>query len=294
MSPLVRFVFFDHNVPYCMDVNADANSRDLAIDLRKVGVLRSNRWILNEISWQVRANSCAAILGPNGSGKSTLARILAAHLWPTCGEVTILNQRFGDCDIPTLRNAVRMVQPAGPYDVDPSLTTLEVVLTGFFSSLALYQIPTKAMESEARRLLKQVGLFERSNQIYETLSSGERVRSLIARALVHRPKLLILDEPTAGLDLLAREQVLATIQTLFETDPHPPTTILITHHIEELPPATSNVLLLSEGKAAAVGGPGEVLKPEILSKLYNCPVQVRQSAGRFYLEVHPDAWRELL
>jgi len=277
-----------------MDVNADANSRDLAIDLSGVGVLRSNRWILKDITWQVCQNSCAAILGPNGSGKSTLARILAAHLWPTSGDVTILNQHFGDCDLPALRNQVRMVQPTGPYGVDPSLTTLEVVLTGFFSSLALYQLPTKAMQSEAQRLLKQVGLFDRSNQTYETLSSGERVRALIARALVQKPQLLILDEPTAGLDLLAREQILATIQSLFEQAHNPPTTILITHHIEELPPATSNVLLLSEGKAAAVGAPRDVLNSQILSNLYNCPVQVRQSAGRFYLEIHPDAWREML
>ena len=278
-----------------MDVTGDANSgREMAIDIQNVGVLRSGRWILSDITWQVPAASCAAILGPNGSGKSTLARILAAYLWPTSGKVSVLGQHFGDCDMPALRRQIKMVQPAGPYDVDPSLTALEVALTGFFNSIALYQTPTPEMHTEAARLLKQVGLLERSNQTYETLSSGERVRALIARALVQKPQLLILDEPTAGLDLLAREQILATIQSLFEQPHNPPATILITHHIEELPPATSNVLLLSEGKPAAVGAPREVLNPQILSNLYNCPVQVRQSAGRFYLEVHPDAWRELV
>ena len=278
-----------------MDVTGDANSgREMAIDVQNVGVLRSGRWILSDITWQVPAASCAAILGPNGSGKSTLARILAAYLWPTSGNVSVLGQHFGDCDMPALRRQIKMVQPAGPYDVDPSLSTVEVVLTGFFNSIALYQTPTPEMRTESARLLRQVGLLERANQTYETLSSGERVRALIARALVQKPQLLILDEPTAGLDLLAREQILATIQSLFEQPHNPPTTILITHHIEELPPATSNVLLLSEGKSAAVGAPREVLNPQILSNLYNCPVQVRQSAGRFYLEVHPDAWRELL
>jgi iron complex transport system ATP-binding protein len=277
-----------------MAVTQDANPRQpLAIDIRDVGVVRAHRWILKEITWQIPAGSCAAILGPNGSGKSTLARILSGYMWPSSGEVTILGQRFGECDIPALRKQVRMVQPAGPYDVDPSLTTLEVALTGFFSSIALYHTPTAAMHEEARRLLRQVGLTDRDKQTYETLSSGERVRALIARALVQKPKLLILDEPTAGLDLLAREQILATIQSLFQTK-NPPTIILITHHIEELPPATSQVVLLSEGKAAAVGGPKDVLTPEILSRLYNFPVQVRNSAGRFYLEVHPDAWREML
>jgi iron complex transport system ATP-binding protein len=278
-----------------MDVTGDANSgREMAIDVQNVGVLRSGRWILSDITWRVAAASCAAILGPNGSGKSTLARILAAYLWPSSGKVSVLGQQFGDCDMPALRRQIKMVQPAGPYDVDPSLTALEVALTGFFNSIALYQTPTPEMRTESARLLKQVGLLERSNQTYETLSSGERVRALIARALVQKPQLLILDEPTAGLDLLAREQILATIQSLFEQPHNPPTTILITHHIEELPPATSNVLLLSEGKAAAVGAPGDVLNSQILSNLYNCPVQVRQSAGRFYLEVHPDAWREML
>jgi iron complex transport system ATP-binding protein len=277
-----------------MAVASNENPRDLAIDVHNVGVLRAKRWILKNISWQIPANSCAAILGPNGSGKSTLARIIAAYLWPTEGDVSILGHHFGDCDMPTLRTQIKMVQPAGPYDVDPSLTTLEVVLTGFFNSIGLYHTPTAAMQSEATRLLRQVGLHEHTTQTYETLSSGERVRALIARALVQKPKLLILDEPTAGLDLLAREQILATIQSLFEQPHEPPATILITHHIEELPPATSNVLLLSEGKAAAAGAPPEVLTPQILSKLYNCPVQVRQSSGRFYLEVHPDAWRELL
>jgi iron complex transport system ATP-binding protein len=278
-----------------MPVPHIANPHEVpAIDLHNVGVLRSNRWILKDITWQIPASSCAAILGPNGSGKSTLARILSAYMWPSSGQVTILGQRFGDCDLPALRNQVRMVQPAGPYDVDPSLTTLEVALTGFFSSIALYHTPTAQMNTEAARLLKQVGLANRENQTYETLSSGERVRALIARALVYKPKLLILDEPTAGLDLLAREQILATIQTLFDSDTTPPTVILITHHIEELPPATSQVLLLSEGKAAAVGAPNEVITASTLSRIYNFPVQVRQSAGRFYLEVHPDAWREML
>jgi len=277
-----------------MAVTSNEKPHDLAIDIQNVGVLRSNRWILKNITWQIPPSSCAAILGPNGSGKSTLARILSAYLWPSEGDVHVLNQHFGDCDMPTLRSQIKMVQPAGPYDVDPSLTTLEVVLTGFFNSIGLYHTPTAMMQSEANRLLRQVGLHEHTTQTYETLSSGERVRALIARALVQKPKLLILDEPTAGLDLLAREQILATIQSLFEQPHDPPTTILITHHIEELPPATSNVLLLSEGKIAAAGHPNQVLTPQILSKLYNCPVQVRPSAGRFYLEVHPDAWRELL
>jgi len=264
-----------------------------AFAITDVGVMRDERWILRDITWTVPAGQCAAVLGPNGSGKSTLARILAGHLWPTAGTVAVLGETFGQVDLFELRKQIRLVQPAGPYDIDPMLTAVEAILTGYFGSIGLYQPTTDAMHHEARRLLKMVGLHAIENHTYQTMSSGERVRCLIARSLVTKPRLLILDEPTAGLDLLAREQVLATTQQLFD-DPAPPAVLIITHHVEELPPATAQVLLLSAGKSAASGTPQEVLKPEILSKVYRCPVQVRQSAGRFYLEVHPDAWRGML
>jgi iron complex transport system ATP-binding protein len=265
-----------------------------AIELTGVGVLRGETWILRGVDWAVPAGACAAVLGPNGSGKSTLARILACHLWPTEGEATILASRMGDANLPEVRRGIRLVQPAGPYDVDPELTAREVVLTGFFGTIGLYDPVTDAMTAEAERLLDQVGLAHVAGHTYATLSSGERVRSLIARALAVRPGLLLLDEPTAGLDLLAREQVLATVQRLFDSPGERPTTVMITHHVEELPPATSHVLLLSDGRPAAQGTPDEVLRGEVLSRAYDCEVEVRRSNGRFYAEVHPRAWEQLL
>ena len=269
---------------------------DPVIQLTGVGVQRSGRWILRDIHWQIPAGACVAILGPNGSGKTTLMRILAGHLWPTAGDVRVLDGHFGESSLPELRKRIRLVQAAGPYDVDSELTCHEVVLTGFFSTIGLYDVVTPTMHEEAERMLRHVGLSHVSDHVYSTLSSGERVRALIARALVVRPKLLLLDEPTAGLDLLAREQVLATVQRMFEpgTAEPPPTTVLITHHVEELPPATSQILLLSEGRPAAVGPPSEVIRPEVLSPVYRCPVQVRRSGERWYIEVHPNAWEGLL
>ena len=272
---------------------SDANN---AFELSAVGVRRGESWILRGVEWSVPAGACAAVLGPNGSGKSTLARVLACHLFPTEGEACILGGRLGEANLPEVRKSIRLVQPAGPYDVDPALTAREVVLTGFFGTIGLYDRFTDAMAAEADRLLAHVGLTHVAGHTYATLSSGERVRALIARALAVRPGLLLLDEPTAGLDLLAREQVLATVQRLFDAEGQAtrPTVVMITHHVEELPPATSHVLLLSEGRVAATGTPDEVLRAEVLSRAYDFEVQVRRSNGRFYVEVHPRAWEQLL
>jgi len=276
---------------------ADAPASPPAIDVRNAGVRRGETWILRDVNWSVAPGACVAILGPNGSGKSTLTRILALHLWPTEGDVSVLGNRMGDANLPEVRRHVRLVQPAGPYDVDPQLTAREVVLTGQFGTIGLYDAVTAEMEAEADRLLASVGLAHVADHVYATLSSGERVRSLIARALVRRPALLLLDEPTAGLDLLAREQVLGVVQRMFEArpgEPPPPATVLVTHHVEELPPATSEVLLLSNGKVAARGTPEQVICADVLEPVYGCPLEVRRSNGRFYIEVHPRAWEGLL
>ena len=267
---------------------------DSAIELRDVGVRRGGRWILRNVTWSASAGSCCAIIGPNGSGKSTLTRILAGHLFPSAGECQILGGRFGETNLAELRHSIRLVQAAGPYDVEPNLAARDVVLTGFFGTLALYDVPTLEMEHEAVALLEQVGLAHVADQTYATLSSGERVRALIARALASRPKLLLLDEPTAGLDLLAREQVLATVQRLFEHRLDAPTVVMVTHHVEELPPITSNIVLLDEGKMAASGSPQQVLREDVLSRVYRCPLEVRHLGGRWSIHVHPQAWEGLL
>ncbi len=265
-----------------------------AIELREVGVKRGERWIADDISWRVPAGTCAAILGPNGSGKSTLARVITGYIWPTRGEVFVAGEHFGEVDLNQLRRSIRLVQAAGPYDVDPELTAQEVVLTGLFGTIGLFDEVTDADRAHADELLAQVGLTKLRGARYSTFSNGERVRSLIARSLIVKPKILLLDEPTAGLDLLAREQVLATIQSLFEKGGSNVTVLLITHHVDELPPATSQVLLLSEGKVAASGRPEAVLRPEVLSPVYNCQLHVDRHGDRYYVRVDPTAWSGLI
>ncbi|HEX4797506.1 MAG TPA: ATP-binding cassette domain-containing protein [Humisphaera sp.] len=269
--------------------------RSAAIELRSVGLRRGERWILDDINWTVAAGACAAILGPNGSGKTTLTRIIAGHWWPTVGDVRVLGEHFGEVDLHQLRRGLRLVSSTSPVELDPDLTAHQVAMTGFFGTLGLYDVITEGQRDVAAQMLDQVGLHHVADHRYTTLSSGERMRCLIARALVVQPRLLMLDEPTAGLDLLAREQVLAAVQGLTaQPADERPTVLIITHHLEELPPATSNVLLLNEGKVAAVGTAEEVLRSEVLSPVYHCPLEVTRLGGRFYAQVHPGAWERIL
>jgi iron complex transport system ATP-binding protein len=279
-------------VPLKCDGTGSEMGDQPVIELRGVTVKRSGRAILRGISWMVPAGGCAAILGPNGSGKSTLARVIMGQMWPTAGTVRVLGEEFGQTDLNKLRESIRLVQSSGVVEIDPEQATVDVVLTGFFGTVGLYAPVTEAMRRRARQLLSQVGLARQAKQAYRTLSSGERMRCLIARALAVRPRLLILDEPTAGLDVLAREQVLATVEQLSGEDGGL-AVLMITHHVEELLPATLEVLLLKNGKAAASGLPKNVLRSEVLSGVYDFPVKVSRHGGRFWLAVHPRAWKKL-
>ena len=274
--------------------SAGDGGQPAAIDLRGVTVSRSGRTILDDISWSVPAGGLAAVLGPNGSGKSTLVRVVLGQLWPTRGGVAVLGQPFGQTDLNELRRNVRLVQTGGPLEADADEPAERVVLTGFFGTVGLYHEPTDPQRARASELIRQVGLARQAGQPFRTLSSGERMRCLIARALVVPPKLLILDEPTNGLDLVSREQVLATVAALVGRAEHRPAVVVITHHVEELMPQTGHVLVLKDGRAFASGPPSAVLTSAVLSGVYEMPVEVREQGGRFWLQVHPEAWRTLV
>ena len=272
----------------------DSGRQPPAIDLRGVTVTRGDRTILTDITWSVPAGGTAAVLGPNGSGKSTLVRVVLGQMWPTRGAVAVLGQPFGETDLNELRRDVRLVQTGGPLEADADEPAQHIVLTGFFGTVGLYHETTAAQRSRASALIQQVGLARQADQPFRTLSSGERMRCLIARALVVEPHLLILDEPTNGLDLVSREQVLATVAALVSRADRRPAVVVITHHVEELMPQTSSVLVLKDGRAAASGPPADVLTSAVLSDVYELPVEVSHQGGRFWLQVHPEAWRTLV
>ncbi len=256
-----------------------------AIHLEQVGLRVGRDWLLRKIDWRVPQGACAALLGPNGSGKSTLARVLLGQQWPTEGRVSLFDQTFGQTSLVELRKVVRIVQPNALIDTDPATTTEEVVLTGFFGTINLYDRADRVMRKRSAELIDALGLTRVKGHAFGTLSTGERVRCLIARALVVRPKLLILDEPTAGLDLPAREMVMASIDRLLQAHAGQLALLMITHHLEELPQATSTVLLLKDGRAVAAGRPAGVLTGKRLSQAYDCAVQVRRVGGRYHWSV---------
>lgn len=266
-----------------------------AIELSKVCVRRGTTKILDGIDWSVRRGEAVAVLGPNGSGKTTLMRVLTGYMWATTGSVAVLGETFGRTDLRALRRRISVVDPAERFGVDANLSVIDAVKTGYLGTLILDEFHTITPEQadHAEHMVNAVGLAHRRGAKFGVLSTGERRRCLLARALVHLPEVLILDEPTAGLDISGREHLLATIEQLRRQHPLM-TTVLVTHHVEEIAPGTDQVMLLSEGRVAAAGAPDTVITPETLSATFGCKVFVQRRNGRWWLEVLPEAWLDLL
>ena len=268
--------------------NTPAVVVDPAIVLENVLLKRGERTILNGINWQLPAGGCGAIVGPNGSGKSTLMRMLAGYVWPTSGTVRVLGHKLGEFPVAELRRAVAIVESLGLYSFDEGITVRQVVCTGFFGSLTLaYDEPTRAQLQHCDQLLAQFHIFPRRDQAFFTLSTGERMRTLLARALVNQPKLLLLDEPSNGLDLPTRESLLSTL-THLRSLPNPPAVVMVSHFMEEILPDTQCVLLLNgAGAVVACGEPRKVLNSIFLSAAFDWPIKVRHHKGRFFAHSSP-------
>lgn len=263
----------------CMTENSSA------IRFTNVKFLRDSRVILDGINWELPTGGWGAIVGPNGSGKSTLVRMAAGYLWPTHGTVDVLGHRLGEYPISELRRKISVVEALSIYPFDEQMTSEEVVCSGFFGALTLgYQQPAGAQWCRAGEVLRDVRMDLFAKRQFWTLSTGERMRVLIARALVHEPELLMLDECTSGLDLTARESVLMFLSRLAEL-PAPPALLMITHHLEELLPQVNHILLLNaRGQAVAAGTPSETLTDTLMSQAFNWPIRVTLSDRRWYAQ----------
>ncbi|WP_194818259.1 ABC transporter ATP-binding protein [Nocardia sp. XZ_19_385] len=255
------------------------------LQLDDVTFRREGNQILHGISLTVRPGEHWALLGPNGAGKSTLLGFCGAVTFPTTGTVHVLGEQMGRVELARLRRSIGHVNPRHPLRYP--LTVREVVLTGISATIDLPMRWTPSPD-EVRRadaMIETIGLKGKADSTWPTLSQGERGRTLIARALVAEPLLLLFDEPATGLDLAAREQLLHTIDTLGETHPAV-ASILVTHHLEELPTTTTHALLIADGRTIAAGPAHEVLTTETVTTAFDHPVEVRHDRGRWTARAH--------
>ena len=250
------------------------------LEITDVTFRRDGKQIIDDISLTVRAGEHWALLGPNGAGKSTLLGFCSAMTFPTTGTVRVLGGKMGRTDLAVLRRSIGHVNPR--HRLQYPLTVRDVVLTGITATIdtAARWSPTADQVRRAEELIDTVGLSARVDAVWPTLSHGERGRTLIARALIGDPELLLLDEPTTGLDVAAREQLLETLDRL--DDSHPGmASILVTHHLEELPTTTTHALLIADGRTVASGPAREVVTTENVTEAFAHPVTVGFQDGRW-------------
>jgi iron complex transport system ATP-binding protein len=250
------------------------------LELTDVTFRRNGTQIIDGISLTVHEGEHWALLGPNGAGKSTLLGFCAAVTFPTSGTVRILGNEMGRVDLAQLRHYIGHVNPR--HQLQYSLTVREVVLTGITATIDTPLRWTASTEETARAdaMIAAVGLSHKADDVWPTLSQGERGRTLIARALISEPRLLLLDEPSTGLDVAAREQLLETIDSLDQTHPEV-ASILVTHHLEELPITTTHALLIGQGRTVASGPARETITTDTVSEAFAHPVRVGYDEGRW-------------
>ena len=254
------------------------------LDIRHLSILRDRSTLLSDLSWRVERGEHWVILGPNGCGKTSLLKALTGYLTPSSGEIQLLGENYGESDWRDLRLQVGLVTSALQASVPPDEPALETVISGKYAQLDLWMKITPSDRRAGLKLLRFTGAGALTERLWSHLSQGERQRILIARALMAKPKLLILDEPCSGLDPVAREQFLHFIETLAR-QPNAPTLVLVTHHVEEITPAFTHALLLKTGRVAASGPLATTLNSANLSTIFGTAVRLSHRDHRLHLRL---------
>jgi iron complex transport system ATP-binding protein len=256
------------------------------LEVHDLTIRRGATVILDGVSWTMQRGEHWVILGANGSGKTSLLSALTGYLTPTAGDIAVLGQRFGESDWRELRthigivsSSIRQMMP----DAEPALTT---VVSGKYAMIDYWGRVSAADRAAALRIMRQAEVVHLADRRWEVLSQGERQRILIGRALMARPRLLILDEPCAGLDPVAREHFLAFLQRLSQRR-GAPGLIFVTHHVEEIMPAFTHALLLREGRVLAAGEKAAVLTSGRISETFGAPLRLGRRSGRYELRPVP-------
>lgn len=252
------------------------------LELSDISVRRGDRIILGPINWQVLEGERWVVLGPNGAGKTTLLQICSSLIHPTTGEIHILGEKLGRVDVFELRTRIGLTSSALVEQISPDELVMDVVLTAAYAMLGRWQEKYDLWdESRAMALLTALGVRELGERLFGSLSEGEKKRVQIARALMADPELLLLDEPASSLDLGGREDLLRRIESLSK-DPLAPATVIVTHHIEEIPVGTTHALLLRDGVAVAQGEVASVITDQNLTQAYGLAINVQTEGGRFF------------
>lgn len=259
------------------------------LQLSAVTVRRSGTAILDSVDLTVAEGQRWVVLGPNGAGKSTLIALAAGRLFPTEGTVEILGETVGKVDLQELRPLIGLSSAALADRIPDGETVLDAVRTAAYGITGRWREEYEDMDdAQARRLLADMGVAHLAERTYGTLSSGERKRVQVARALMTDPEMLLLDEPAAGLDLGGRERLVAALGEL-ASDEDAPVTMLVTHHVEEIPQGFTHAILLAHGSAVASGRIEDVLTEENLEAAYELPLTVTRENGRWRAAGHVTA-----
>ncbi|MYM18969.1 ATP-binding cassette domain-containing protein [Brevibacterium sp. 5221] len=254
------------------------------LKLEGVSVRRGDNRLLDGLSVKIEEGQHWAVLGPNGAGKTTFLEIAAGRLFPTQGEVEILGERLGRVDVFELRPRIGYASASLARHIPTGETVADAVVTAAYGVLGRWTEEYDELDVErAHDLLSAFGVDELAERRFGSLSEGEKKRVQIARSLMTDPELLLLDEPASGLDLGGREELLAALTEIL-SDRHAPATIMVTHHVEEIPAGTTHLLLIKRGRAVAAGTLEEALTQENLSEAFGMPISLAQSDGRYHAQ----------
>lgn len=246
-----------------------------------VTYVRDRRPILDGVSWNVDSSERWVILGPNGAGKTTMLKLATANDYPTTGTVDVLDERLGKVDIFELRTRIGFASSASSRRIPANETVRNVVLTAAYSVEGRWNEQYDDMDvRQADRILAEWDLGDLAENLYGTLSDGERKRAMIARAVMTDPELLLLDEPSASLDLGARERLLQMLSG-FAGSASSPAMVMVTHHVEEIPPGFTHLLLLRDGRVQAAGPIEQTLTAENLEATFGLPFDLSRNDGRY-------------
>ena len=252
-----------------------------AFELAHVTVVRSGKALLNDVSWRAEVGDRWVVIGANGAGKSTLMQILGTTMYPTSGQADILGERLGEVDVFDLRTRIGFTGTTVADRIPAEETVLDAVMSAAHAVTGRWNEVYEAQDvARADQILGELGVRALEDRTFGTLSEGERKRTLIARALMTDPELLLLDEPAAGLDLGGREELVSRLSGL-ALDPDAPASVLVTHHVEEIPLGYTHGLLLREGRIVASGLLDDVLTDEALTETFGLPLAVAKRRGRY-------------